>query len=164
MHANDCKTKSFASGFTKHSLLAIKTIGKLNSTKSSFAIIAMLWCQLRNKDNKINTIVVCYWIQVRSLSITHWQDRVPIWLPEASRLGNQTTHWLTEWLMLLRLDWCDPGVWICQLKFTVTFPRVWKGVLCWTGKSFRLIEYHWFKLSWCSKSSSKSSDKIESLV
>ena len=31
-------------------------------------------------------------------------------------LANSLTHWLTHSLLFSKLDWCDPGVWRCQLK------------------------------------------------
>ena len=26
------------------------------------------------------------------------------------------THWLTNWLLFSKLDWCDPGMWRCHTK------------------------------------------------
>ena len=31
-------------------------------------------------------------------------------------LTDSLTHWLTHSVTFSRLDWCDPGVWRCQLK------------------------------------------------
>ena len=31
-------------------------------------------------------------------------------------LTHSLTHWLTDWLLFSKLDWCNPGVWRCQLK------------------------------------------------
>ena len=35
------------------------------------------------------------------------------------------TDWLTHWLPFSKLDWCDPGVWRCQLK------TCWGCYCCW---------------------------------
>ena len=35
------------------------------------------------------------------------------------------THWLTHWLLSNKLDWCDPGMWRCQLK------TCWGCYCCW---------------------------------
>ena len=35
------------------------------------------------------------------------------------------THWLTHSLPFSKLDWCDPGVWRCQLK------TCWGCYYCW---------------------------------
>ena len=35
------------------------------------------------------------------------------------------THSLTNWLLFSQLDWCDPGVWGCQLK------TCWGCYCCW---------------------------------
>ena len=49
------------------------------------------------------------------------------------------TDWLTETLthslMLLRLDWCDPGVWRCQLK---TCWCCYCYLCCWWGTCWQL--------------------------
>ena len=42
-----------------------------------------------------------YWTRVRSLVML---------------VSNSLTHWLTHSLLFSKLDWCDPGVWRCQLK------------------------------------------------
>ena len=40
-------------------------------------------------------------------------------------VSNSLTHWLTDWLLFSKLDWCDPGVWRCQLK------TCWGCYCCW---------------------------------
>ena len=35
------------------------------------------------------------------------------------------THWLTDSLTFSKLDWCDPGVWRCQLR------TCWGCYCCW---------------------------------
>ena len=37
------------------------------------------------------------------------------------------THWLTDWLLFSKLDWCDSGLWRCQLKTCWGFYCCW----CW---------------------------------
>ena len=46
-------------------------------------------------------LIFFYRTRVRSLAmlVTHW-----------------LTNWLTDSLLFSELDWCDPGVWRCQLK------------------------------------------------
>ena len=38
---------------------------------------------------------------------------------------NSLTHSLTHWLLFSKLDWCDPGLWRCQLKIC------WCCNFCW---------------------------------
>ena len=40
---------------------------------------------------------------------------------------NSLTHSLTDWLLFSKLDWCDPGVWRCQLKTCSGCYSCW----CW---------------------------------
>ena len=40
-------------------------------------------------------------------------------------LTDWLTHWLTDSLLFSKLDWCDPGVWRCQLK------TCWGCYCCW---------------------------------
>ena len=37
------------------------------------------------------------------------------------------TNWLTDWLLFSKLDWCDSGLWRCQLKTCWGFYCCW----CW---------------------------------
>ena len=62
-----------------------------------------------------------YWTRVRSLAmlVTHW-----------------LTHSLTQSLPFNKLDWCDPGVWRCQLN------------TCW-GCYWWCWETYWLKTVWC---------------
>ena len=41
------------------------------------------------------------------------------------------THWLTDWLLFSKLDWCNPGVWRCQLK------TCWCCNCCWWGSCWQ---------------------------
>ena len=41
------------------------------------------------------------------------------------------THWLTHSLLFSKLDWCDPGVWRCQLK------TCWCCNCCWWGSCWQ---------------------------
>ena len=40
---------------------------------------------------------------------------------------NWLTDWLTDWLLFSKLDWCDSGLWRCQLKTCWGFYCCW----CW---------------------------------
>ena len=46
-------------------------------------------------------------------------------LVRSLQLATLVTHSLTHSLLLSRLDWCDPGVWRCQLK------ACWGCYCCW---------------------------------
>ena len=43
----------------------------------------------------------------------------------AMLVSNSLTNWLTDWLTFSKIDWCDPGVWRCQLK------TCWGCYCCW---------------------------------
>ena len=44
---------------------------------------------------------------------------------EGLSVTHSLTHSLTDWLLFSKLDWCDPGVWRCQLK------TCWGCYCCW---------------------------------
>ena len=74
-------------------------------------------------------------------------------------LAMLVTHWLTHWLpnsvLFSKLDWCDPGVWRCQLKtcwglllllmlmMRIVLATVW-CILGSSGKIFKLEFGHYF--------------------
>ena len=59
----------------------------------------------------------------------HQSDQSSFFLSDPSPIiGNachSLTHSLTDWLLFSKLDWCDPGVWRCQLK------TCWGCYCCW---------------------------------
>ena len=41
---------------------------------------------------------------------------ISFYLSDPSPIIGYACHSLTDWLLFSKLDWCDPGVWICLLK------------------------------------------------
>ena len=76
----------------------------------------------------------------------HWQ---------CLSVTDSLTDWLTNWLLFSKLDWCDPGVWRCQLKtcwglllllmlmMRIVLATVW-CILGSSGKIFKLEFGHYF--------------------
>ena len=54
------------------------------------------------------------------------------------------TDWLTNSLLFSKLDWCNPGVWRCQLKTLLM--RIVLATICWRFRSWGLVK----KLNFCS--------------
>ena len=81
---------------------------------SAMVIVKQTWKKNEHDDFwSFGSIFCCfnYRTRVRSLGML---------------VSNSLTHWLTDWLLFSKLDWCGPGVWRCQLKTSFK----WWG-LCW---------------------------------
>ena len=52
-------------------------------------------------------------------------------IPEYFYRTLKMTHSLTKWLLFSTLDWCDPGVWRCQLKTCWNCCCYWCWCWCW---------------------------------
>ena len=79
-----------------------------------------------------------YRTRVRSLamlvthSLTDWlNDSLTHSLPFSKLVTNSLTDSLTNSLLFSKLDWCDPGVWRCQLK------TCWCCNCCWWGSCWQ---------------------------
>ena len=59
-------------------------------------------CSFSALDTHIKLFLLKIWDIFIGLESDHWECL-------------SVTHWLT-WLLFSKLDWCDPGVWRCQLK------------------------------------------------
>ena len=76
-------------------------------------------------------------LQILSIITDFWYDHLQKYLkpikiiiigPESDHCSPLSlTHSLTESLLFSKLDWCDPGVWRCQLK------TCWCCNCCWWG-------------------------------
>ena len=55
------------------------------------------------------------WLSFNKYIIMLWFRKV-FYQTRVRSLAALVTHWLTNWLTLSKLDWCDPGVRRCQLK------------------------------------------------
>ena len=80
--------------FPSHALLAPLLPG------APFSIFPLL-CLLRDVESYSVPCTLFYRTRVRSLF---------------TLVTNSLTHWLTDWLLFSKLDWCDPGGWGCQFK------------------------------------------------
>ena len=75
--------------------------------------------------------------RVSNLPSRHWLDGVPIWLPAASGLGNQTSHWYAS-------NWNDPGHKSkgANMKWFVNFRSQVLYLFC------LLLTYSWIWIIW----------------
>ena len=54
------------------------------------------------------------WFKLYQTHIFNCPEQLNRWTCHS--LTDSLTHSLTHWLPYSKLDWCDPGVWRCQLK------------------------------------------------
>ena len=61
------------------------------------------------------------WLKFRRMKLQNhsflkWQNRQYSFLSDSSPIIVYPCYELTNWLLFSRLDWCDSGLWRCQLK------------------------------------------------
>ena len=74
-------------------------------------------CKFPTITQASNTIMLrntIYWTRVR-----------PLFTLVTNSLTDLLTDWLTDSLLFSKLDWCNPGLWRCQLK------TCWGCYCCW---------------------------------
>ena len=80
------------------------------------AVLVLLWTFLHECCPNPTKPLSRYFPDMRSLHL----EKARFLLDPSPTIGNPC-YSLTRWLQFIRPDWCDPGVWRCQLKTCLGF-------------------------------------------
>ena len=127
MKGSECGRSSQTTEPAPHDAL-LRSYNFSSSSRCICRVVVLIFALLRSSNFSSSSICICqvfvfvfallrsYNFSIRSRCICrvfigpesdHW---------ECLSLTDSLTDWLTNWLLFSKLDWCDPGVWRCQLK------------------------------------------------